>query len=172
MGYGPPPDPYTPPGFGGPPPPESSGVGRLLKTALIGGAIGGVLSAIPILKFLNCCFCLLNMGGAAVGVSMYLKEHPTEKITNGDALASGAISGGLAGLIAAICELVVNLLVGTALSGTYRKALPHDVSRLMVKLAGQGVIGVVTAPLFYAVFGSLAGFLALQLFFKDRIAKG
>src|SRR5262245_19190628 len=91
-GYGPPGPGYgVPPGppQGPPPPTVRAGVGRLLKTAFIGGVIGGVLSIIPILEYANCCFCLLNMIGAGLGVVIYLKRHPGENITNGDALASG-----------------------------------------------------------------------------------
>ncbi len=63
-----------------------------MKSAAIGGAIGGVLSAIPLLNMLNCCFCLLCMAGAVIGLQLYLKESPNENLSNGGAARSPARS--------------------------------------------------------------------------------
>jgi hypothetical protein len=144
-------------------------VGRFVKTAVIGGVIGGVLSAIPLVKMLNCCFCLLNMGGAAIGLSLYLKEHPEEKISNGDAAVSGALSGVVAGLITGVVSFVLYLVVGPALMQAY-KNLPSDVRAPLIALfAGGGVTSIVVTPFFYGAFGALGGFLSMQVMFKDRL---
>jgi hypothetical protein len=140
-----------------------------MKTALIGGVIGGALSAIPILNMLNCCFCLLNITGGAIGISMYLKEHPNENISNGDAAASGAISGAVAGLMAGIFGFLVNLALGSFLIEIYRSALPRDMARQLAASTAQGAAGIFVGPFLYAGFGALGGFLAMQLFFKTRL---
>jgi hypothetical protein len=154
-----------PPGAGG----GDQGAGRLVKTAVIGGVIGGVLSSIPFLKALNCCFCLLNMGGAVIGLSMYLKEHPNEKLSTGDAAVSGAISGGVAGVIAGVVGFVLSLVMGAAMAGAYRN-MPANIRGPLIAFAtGGGVASIFLAPIFYAAFGALGGFLSMQLFFKERL---
>jgi MFS family permease len=109
------------------------------------------------------------MGGSAVGVSMYLKEHPSEKISNGDAAISGAISGAVAGLIAAVVGLALSFLTTTAVMGALRQVPPEMRPMVKAMVAGGGVLGIVVGPLLYAAFGALGGFLSMQLFFKDRL---
>jgi hypothetical protein len=139
-----------------------------MKTAAIGGVIGGILSAIPVLNWLNCCFCLLNLGGAAIGINMYLKEHEGENLSNGDAAISGAVSGAVAGLIAGIGGLVTSLVLGSLLVGLY-KNLPSGAAGAMSQMGARGAFGIIIDPPLYAAFGALGGFLSMQLFFKDRL---
>lgn len=138
-----------------------------MKTALIGGVIGGVLSGVPIVGALNCCFCLLNMGGAAIGISMYLKEHTGENITNGEAAISGTISGAVTGVLAAIIGIIVNLAIGSLMAGLLHN-MPREARQLMIQLTAGGVAAFFMTPI-YAAFGALGGFLSMQLFFKDRL---
>lgn len=171
MGYGGPPG----GGFGaGPQGPAPTGANRFFKTAAIGGAIGGVLSSIPLLNILNCCFCLLCMAGSIIGVQMYLKENPQEQLTNGDAATSGAISGVVTGLIAGILGLIINLITGGANMAAL-KSLPPDVARNMGPLLAGGIVGglimLVVGTIFYTAFGALGGVLGMTLFFKDRARK-
>ena len=63
---------------------------------------------------LNCCFCLLCMAGAVIGIQLYLKENPQEMLSNGDAATSGAISGAITGVIAGVLGILVNLIFGGA----------------------------------------------------------
>jgi hypothetical protein len=127
-----------------------------------------VLSGIPLLNFLNCCFCLLNMAGAAIGISMYLKANPNEKISNGDAAMSGAISGALAGLISGIFGFIVSLALGSVLVGLYRNVSP-ELAKAFAQMGSRGVASIVVNPFLYAGFGALGGFLSMQFFFKDRL---
>jgi hypothetical protein len=132
-----------------------------------------VLSSIPILSALNCCFCLLNMAGAAIGLSLYFKERPNEKISNGDAAGSGAISGAVAGLISGIVGLVKSLLMNPGAFRELERQLPPDL-RPMAKtlLMGGGAIGLIVGPLIYAAFGALGGYLAMQVMFKEKRLNG
>jgi hypothetical protein len=74
-GFGPPQgNPFAPPPIGAP----GQGFGRFGKYIAIGGLIGGVLSSIPLLNLLNCCFCLLVVVGVAGGLSMHLSANPDD----------------------------------------------------------------------------------------------
>lgn len=129
-----------------------------------------MLSAIPVLNWLNCCFCLLNIAGVAIGLSMYLKANPTENITSSDAAGAGAISGATAGLISGIVGMIMNLIVGGIMTAMYR-SLPPDVARAMAQSSAMGVGGIPVSIILYGAFGALGGVLSMQLFFKDRLAR-
>jgi len=133
---------------------------------VIGGIIGGVLSGIPLLNLLNCCFCMLNLAGAAIGLSMYLREHPGESISSGDAAISGTISGAVTGVIAATLGIVVQIALGSLIASMLG-TMPHEVRVAFARQAGSGY-AFAAVPV-YAGFGALGGFLSMQLFFKDRL---
>ena len=133
-----------------------------------GGIIGGVLSAVPVLNILNCCFCMLNLAGAAIGISMFLKENPGN-ISNGDAAFSGAMSGAIAGLIAGVAQFMWSILLGSILAGLYTSTLPLGAARYIMSMSARGVLGIITDPIWTGCFGALGGFLAMQMFFKDRL---
>jgi len=134
----------------------------------MGGLIGGALSAIPLLNLLNCCFCLLNMAGAVIGVQMYLKANPNEKISNGDAAISGVISGVVAGVISGVVGFVFSLVLGSVLAGLYRNISP-ELGRAFASVGARGAVSIVVNPFLYGGFGALGGFLGMQFFFKDRL---
>jgi uncharacterized membrane protein len=162
-------NPYGPPGGGMNP---QTGAGRFFKTAAIGGAIAGVLSAIPLISALNCCFCLLVQGGAIIGVQMYLKEWSQDRLSGGEAATSGAISGVVSGVIAGILGIIVNLIFGTANFAMVARQLPPDVARNLGPMLAGGIVGGIVmlfvGTIIHAGFGALGGFLGLTLFFKDR----
>lgn len=172
-GYNPPPGWGPPPGFGGQPPQrKSGGPERFLKAAAIGGAIGGVASSLPVLNLLNCCFCLLNMAGAAAAVGMYLKDNPSERITSGDAAMCGGFAGMIAGVVVGILGVVMQVVAGSALMALYghlATVLPPDVIAKMTMQAGWSIAYIPLYVILYGLFGALGGFLSLNLFFKDRI---
>ena len=127
---------------------------------MLGGLIGAVLSCIPGLGALNLCFCLLNVVGAQIGLALYLKQNPHEKLSGSDAAVLGLISGATAGVLASLVQLLVwsPLL---AIAGGAMGAINGSGF-----LMGAMLVGV----LVYGGFGALGGFLGLLLFFKDRKA--
>ena len=73
----------------------------MLVPALVGGAVAGVLSAVP---FLNCLCCLWIIGGAVLAAYLLAKDSPVA-MTAGD----GAIVGIFTGIVAAIVDTVVSI---------------------------------------------------------------
>lgn len=145
---------------------------RFFKSAAIGGAIGGILSSIPVLDCLNFCFCLLNMAGAVIAVQMYLKENSQERLNNGEAATCGGIAGAIAGLIRGILGLLISMVLGPTLMSFYAKNLPPEVVANMGRsFAGSLGMAIVAIPIYailYGAFGALGGVLGMSLFFKDR----
>jgi hypothetical protein len=69
----------------------------ILKPALIGGAIFGVLSSIPILNYLNCACCSLVIGSGFVAA--YLQSSACGRGGFAFRAKEGAVVGVVAGLI-------------------------------------------------------------------------
>jgi hypothetical protein len=148
---------------------DGGGVGRFTKTAVLGGVAGGVLSVIPLVSALNCCFFLLVMGGAAVGLSMYLREHPGEKLSSGDAAVSGAISGVVAGVIVSVVGSAIGAVMAVAMPGSLHQ-LPSTIRPLVDAMhAGGGTVRLAVGPFLYGVFGALGGYLSMHILFRDRL---
>jgi hypothetical protein len=142
--------------------------GRFTNHILVGGVIGGLLSGMPLLNMLNCCFCILNMAGAASGLFMYLRAHSEDTVSNGEAALFGAGAGAIAGLIASVANLITGPIISKMMAG-----LTEDYSFLRYTEVGQG-IGILMIPVniaLYAGFGALGGFLILQFAFKGRIRR-
>jgi hypothetical protein len=77
------------------------------QPALIGGAIIGVLSALPVIAAGTLCCCMWVIGGGAVAAYVLQQNHSTP-ITPGD----GALVGLLAGLVGALVQFVIAIPIG------------------------------------------------------------
>jgi hypothetical protein len=75
-----------------------------LKPAITGGLALGVLSAIPLLNYVNACCCLWAQGGGALATWLLNKQRP-----GGLKYSDGALGGVLSGLIGAFVATVVNI---------------------------------------------------------------
>jgi hypothetical protein len=142
---------------------------RFFKPGLIGGLIGGVLGGIPILGgLLVLCFCMPSLIGSAISVNLYLKDHPTERLTGGDAAICGGIAGAVTGLVASLLGMLFSLLAGSLIAG-----LSSSMPSFMPSMAMNGIVSIIMIPVYaliYGGMGALGGFLSMQLFFKDRAA--
>jgi len=146
---------------------QDQAFGRLGKHILIGAVISGVASGIPLLNILNCCFCLLNMGGIILAMSLYLKSAPGDTLSLGEAAGFGAAAGAGAGVIAGVLGLLTSRAVASLLASVLTSAPPQ----LKSQLAASSAMGIIIIPLdamLFAAFGALGGILGMVLFFKDR----
>ena len=76
----------------------------LTQPAVIGGLVGGVLSALPLIAGGNLCCCLWIVSGGAVAAYV-LQQNQSLPIAPGD----GALVGLLAGVIGAFVYLVLSI---------------------------------------------------------------
>jgi hypothetical protein len=95
----------------------------LTQPALIGGLVGGVLSALPLVSGGNLCCCLWVVSGGVVAAYL-LQQNQTAPIVASD----GALVGLLAGVVGAFVYLVVSIPINLLMpAGTaHRPASRRD----------------------------------------------
>ena len=86
-----------------------------MQPALIGGLVAGVLSALPLINFLNACCCLWVVGGGLVAAYL-LQERDPNPIQVGD----GALVGLMAGVVGAFVNFVLSIPVTLLLAPIQR----------------------------------------------------
>jgi hypothetical protein len=152
----------------------------MLKPALMGALVIGVLSGLPVVSLGNCCCCAWIVSGGLVAAYL-LQSGAREPITLGD----GALVGLLAGIFGAVVNLVVsvpmNLLMGPFQQRLLRQIadsqpdIPDNVRQIFDSVGGSGVsiVGALMAFVMMlvlgAIFASLGGLLG-ALFFKKKVA--
>ena len=130
-----------------------------IKPILIGGVIGGVLSAIPIIGYLNCCCLLYVLSGAITAHLMTEKYIPTDR----DYMISGALSG----VIAALVDLILSLLISIIIYGTTMFMGAYYFSDLNMLMGSFAlIIAILSIPiniLLGATFGLIGAIIYKEL---------
>lgn len=181
-----PPPPYTPGGGSVPPIPSapdplpapvpfSGGFGRFTKYVVIGGVIGGVASSVPVLNFLNCFCCLLNVAAVALGLHLYLKSAPGDTVSNGEAAGFGAASGLIGGLISGVLGIFIGKATQQGLLTFMERVDPNMAQQMADQMAQQTLVEQLLytsiSVVVFVGFGALGGVLAMQMLFKSRLRK-
>jgi hypothetical protein len=152
----------------------------MLKPALLGALVMGVLSSLPGVSLGNCCCCAWLVTGGLVAAYL-LQSGSLQPITLGD----GALVGLLAGLFGAVVNLIISVPVNM-ITGPFQQRilqrlaesqpnLPENIQE-MVNNIGAGGVSIVGAILAFfmmivlgAIFSSLGGLLG-AFFFKKNVA--
>jgi hypothetical protein len=136
------------------------------KAALIGGALAGILSAIPIVNY---CCCLWAIGGGILAVYLYVKGT-NATVTPGDGATLGAVAGGIGAAIYLVISLPLNLLLGAAMMS----AQMEQMARAGVELPFSGMalifIGVLLGAVGVFIFTLVGGLIGSPIFGKGPAA--
>jgi hypothetical protein len=149
-----------------------------LQPALLGGLFLGVLTALPIVNFANCC-CLWLLAGGMVAAWAMQQSHPTPIRTS-----DGLVVGVLAGVVGAVVYLVVSLPLNAVLAPVYEalrgrllqnaQDMPPEL-RQAIETMGFGppslVLSFLTNVLLGSVFAGAGGVLGAVVF-RRRIPAG
>jgi len=145
----------------------------MLVPALIGGAVAGVLSGIPLL---NCLCCLWIIGGAMLASYLLNKDSPVV-LTAGD----GAIVGIFTGIVAAVVDAIISI----PLAALNREFIANIIEKIgeyadempagwETWLEGGGaattftmqMFGLLISAVIFAALGALGGIIGISLFGK------
>lgn len=142
-------------------------------SALIAGAITGLLGNLPVLNIINCLLCIWVWAGGAIAVWLYRRYQPDEPgLTTGQAFGLGALTG----LVGAILGTVV-FMITAALSAPLFEWMMRtfQVEGEMPFLIGapSGVLGpalmfLVIDLVLYPIFGALGALIAASLAWKKQ----
>jgi hypothetical protein len=144
-----------------------------LQPALLGGALIGVLSAIPVVGWLNSCCCLWVVLGGAMALWISQSNHPFP-VTAADGALVGLLAGLFGGLIAIPLNLVFEPLqrrLILQLLDSMQTELPPQF-RGMLESRAAGIMIVVNGlftTVVYAIFAMLGGLLGVALFRKKDV---
>jgi len=153
---------------------------------LLGGAVMGVLSALPIINAANVCCCLWVIAGGLTAAYL-LQQNQITPITPAD----GAIVGLLAGLAGALIHFVVSIPIDLVLAPfqrgfleNLRESMPPEAAAMLSRyleeresagaafLMVQRVIGLIFTLFIGAIFSTLGGLLGAAVFRKPPSPPG
>jgi hypothetical protein len=145
------------------------------QPALVGGAVGGVLSALPIISAGNLCCCLWVVSGGAAAAYV-LQQNRQTSITPGD----GALAGLLAGLAGALIYLLLSVPITILMAPVERVMLeriiesgrmPPEFQEFVGTYAGNAVklaVGFFFMLVVGSIFSTLGGLLGAAVFKKAQ----
>jgi len=155
------------------------------QPALIGGVIGGILSVIPGISLINCCFCAWLLFGGAIAAKLLINRTP-RPVKSGE----GAQVGAIAGLIAAGIYFFISLALIVFSVGLgfqqkmferiaeryndpqFREMLQKIIEANANQTPGQRLIAslpvLIALSVLYVGFSTLGGLLGVALFEKRR----
>src|SRR5262249_3583139 len=82
-----------------------------MQAALVGGLVGGLLSALPLVNAGNVCCCLWVVSGGIVAAYM-LQQNQVAPITPADGAVVGLLAGVAGAFVYLIVSIPINLFVG------------------------------------------------------------
>lgn len=155
----------------------------MLKPALIGGVLLGILSSIPIISLLNCACCAWVIGGGMLAAYLYVKDSPYP-VTLGRGAGVGLLTGFIGSVVNALFMIPLYMLIrrgGLGIAERIREVLgtlpnlPPEADDALRDLSEKGDI----SPLFwmvalifmlatYCLAAMLGGVLGAALFEKRK----
>ena len=147
----------------------------MIQAPLLGGLFIGILSALPVISWGNCCCLWIVSGGA---LAAYLDQQNDQRPTT---IGRGAFNGFMAGIIGAFVWLVVSIGLDIVLA-PIRERIAQELIRVARDMppdarAALESIGA-SSPVGYAfnfflllcaggIFSTLGGMLGASLFRND-----
>jgi hypothetical protein len=82
----------------------------MLKPALMGGVLLGILSVLPVIGYFNCACCAWVIGGGLFAAHLYVKASLTP-VTLGRGVALGSVTGLIGSLVYILFSIPLYLMV-------------------------------------------------------------
>jgi hypothetical protein len=148
-----------------------------LQPALWGGLFIGVLSALPLIGFVNCCCCLWVLVGGALAA--YLRQQNTPyQIDAAEGALVGLMAGALGGVVYSILSIPIDMLTGPMQQRWIEGVLSNnpditpemrDIFDRTNQTAGAAArVGYfIVALVVFSVFGVLGGLIGVAIFKRN-----
>jgi hypothetical protein len=150
----------------------------MLRPALWGALVIGVLSGLPLVSVGNCCCCAWIVSGGMLAAYL-LQNNTPAPITMGDGALVGLLAGVMSSLVNLVVSVPMNILMGPVQQRLFQRLLqsqpdmPDNVRQMFDNMGGSAVsvigvaVGFVVMLILGAVFASLGGLLG-AFFFKKK----
>jgi hypothetical protein len=151
--------------------------GGMLKPALIGGILLGVLSALTFFNF-SCCCCAWAIGGGVLAAYVYVRESKT-MATLGRGVGLGLISGVIGAIVSAIFLIPRLLISKVSIIDQLRQNIdkvqnvPAESRQILTNmLASDGILILIVISFFifmlisYCVLATIGGAIGVAIFEK------
>jgi hypothetical protein len=153
----------------------------MLKPALIGGVILGILSALPIVGLFNCFCCAWIIGGGVLAAYLYVKDSSVP-VTMGRGVALGLLTGIIGTIVYALFSIPLFLFgPGTNFMEHMRQSLermpnvPPETLQMLQSFYARGGMGafiyamiIIFMLIVSSLFGMLGGVIGVALFEKRK----
>ncbi len=158
----------------------------MFKAALVGGVLLGVLSAVPVIKALNCFCCAWVIGGGILAAHLYVKGAPMP-VTLGQGVGLGLITGVIGAIVDTIFSIPLSMVLtrmGLGLAEMQRvfDRIPNlppetrEALRTVFARGGPGIVLELLGGLFkiliYGPMGMMGGAIGVAIFEKRKLRAG
>jgi hypothetical protein len=155
----------------------------MLKPALIGGVLLGILSAVPPVNLLNCACCAWVIGGGVLAANLYVKSSPV-MVTLGTGCLLGMLTGAIGAVVSTLFSIPIQILMSNVLAGYAEEmrqrlaslpTLPPAWRDFLSSMPVSGGFNFITVLLngflsliVYSLMAMLGGMLGVALFEKRK----
>jgi hypothetical protein len=159
----------------------------MLKPAMTGGVLLGILSALPFVSLFNCLCCAWVIGGGMLAAHLYVSSSPVA-VTLGRGITLGLFAGIIGAVVDTLLSIPLHLLLtrmGMSLVEQMRQALeqipnlPAETRTTLESIfSGSGDIGIAFLifagflKVLYGIVAMLGGALGVAIFEKRKLDSG
>ena len=157
---------------------------KMLKPALIGGVLLGVLSALPFIGAFNCVCCAWVVAGGILAANLYIKDSPVV-VTLGRGALLGLFTGFIGSIISLLFSIPLNLISGGGGMPVMEQIrermdtmpnVPPETRAFFDSLANRPdltalmmILGVVFTIIVFCIFAMLGSTIGVAIFEKRKI---
>ena len=150
-----------------------------LRPALIGGALIGIISAIPVINWINCFCCAGVIIGGILAVHLYNKNLAGLELTSSDGVTLGLMAGASGALISTVLTSMITGGVKRQIDRVleYSSEMPPEVEDALLRVQELGgemffvIIGLIFSLVIFSIFGIIGGLIAVSVFKKKQLPK-
>lgn len=153
----------------------------MLKPALIGGVLLGILSALPVVGAFNCICCAWVIGGGVLAAHLYVKDSSIP-VTLGRGVALGLLTAVIGTIVFALFSIPLYLFgPGMGIVEHLRQSIeqvpnvPPETRRMLQTFSSRGGIGsfiyatyIISTLVIFSIFGMVGGAIGVALFEKRK----
>jgi hypothetical protein len=136
-------------------------------SALIAGAVAGLLANLPLLNLVNCILCVWLWTGGIFAVWLYRRYQPSQVLTAGQGAGLGAVTGLIGVFVGTVVLALTSAITMPMLNSLAQMLDVQDVQAISPEglpsmLASIGIFFCLNLVL-YPIFGAIGGLIGASI---------